>query len=221
MKLELISFKLCPFVQRAVIVLKHHGIPYDITYIDLMNPPAWFVEVSPLEKVPVLRVDGAVNLFESAVIAEFIDDIAPNSLLPAEPLLRARNRSWTELGSACLGDQYQMTGAEDEAAYKRARAALIDKLELLETEIVGPYFNGSEPALIDFSTAPLFMRLAILGSGGNALIDPETLPKVAAWSAALLALDTVQASVVAEFATLYRGMICKRSPLCAAEHGLA
>lgn len=220
MKLELISFKLCPFVQRAVIALKYSKIPYDITYIDLMNPPAWFAEVSPLEKVPVLRVDGETNLFESAVIAEFIDDIAPHSLLPSDPLLRARNRSWTELGSACLGDQYQMTGAEDEAAYKRNRAALIDKLELFEEEIAGPFFNGDRPALIDFATAPLFMRLNILDNGGNALIDPAALPKVAAWSAALLALDEVKDSVVAEFEAMYRGMVCKRSPLCAEKHGL-
>ncbi|MGB0713712.1 MAG: glutathione S-transferase N-terminal domain-containing protein, partial [Gammaproteobacteria bacterium] len=67
MSLELVSFKLCPFVQRAVITLKHHGIDYDITYINLDEPPEWFHEVSPMEKVPVLRVDGEHNMFESAV----------------------------------------------------------------------------------------------------------------------------------------------------------
>ena len=219
MKLELISFKLCPFVQRAVIALKYFKIPYDITYIDIMNPPAWFVEISPLEKVPVLRVDDQINLFESAVIAEFIDDIAPGSLLPSDPLPRAFNRSWTELGSACLGDQYQMTGAEDEAAYQRARAALIDKLELFEETMTGPFFNGDQPALIDFATAPLFLRLDIL-SAANGLIDPATMPKVAAWSAALLAMDEVKHSVVPEFTGMYRAMVCKRSRLCAEKHGL-
>lgn len=219
MKLELISFKLCPFVQRAVIALEYFKTPYDITYIDLTNPPAWFAEVSPLEKVPVLRVDGQTNLFESAVIAEFIDDISPDSLLPGDPLLRARNRSWTELGAACLGDQYEMTCAEDEAAYKRARAALIDKLELFEEEIAGPFFNGGQPALIDFAAAPLFMRLDIL-SGANGLIAPETMPKVATWSAALLAMDEVKNSVVPEFTEMYRNMVRRHSRLCADKHGL-
>ena len=220
MKLELISFKLCPFVQRAVIALKHFRLPYRITYIDLMNPPPWFTEVSPLEKVPVLRVDDETNLFESAVIAEFIDDIAPGTLLPADPLTRAHNRSWTELGSTCFGDLFAMTGAEDVAAYKRARAGIMDKLEMFEEEMTGPFFNGDQPALIDFATAPLFMRLDILACEKNTLIDPKTLPKVATWSQTLLAMDEVKESVVPEFARLYRGMIRNRSALCADEHDI-
>ncbi|HHT00269.1 MAG TPA: glutathione S-transferase family protein, partial [Thiomicrospira sp.] len=59
-KLDLISFKLCPFVQRAVIVLKKKNIDFDITYIDLNNPPEWFKELSPLGQVPVLKVGNDV-----------------------------------------------------------------------------------------------------------------------------------------------------------------
>ena len=57
MSLHLISFKTCPFVQRAVITLKHKNIDFEITYIDLADPPDWFLEMSPLNKVPVLKVD--------------------------------------------------------------------------------------------------------------------------------------------------------------------
>ncbi len=60
MSLHLISFKTCPFVQRAVITLKHKNIDFDITYIDLADPPDWFLEISPLEKVPVLKVDDEI-----------------------------------------------------------------------------------------------------------------------------------------------------------------
>ena len=55
MELELISFKLCPFVQRSIIVLKHKQIPFNITYIDLADPPVWFRDISPFGKVPILR----------------------------------------------------------------------------------------------------------------------------------------------------------------------
>ncbi|MBT7766569.1 MAG: glutathione S-transferase family protein, partial [Bdellovibrionales bacterium] len=54
--MELISFKLCPFVQRAVIVLKEHQLDYDINYINLADPPSWFREISPTGKVPLLKV---------------------------------------------------------------------------------------------------------------------------------------------------------------------
>ena len=57
--LELISFKLCPFVQRTVITLEKKNAPYRIRYVDLADPPDWFLQLSPSKKVPLLRIDGA------------------------------------------------------------------------------------------------------------------------------------------------------------------
>ena len=51
-KFMLCSFKTCPWVQRAAIVLRAKQIPYDINYIDRNNRPAWFLAVSPHSKVP-------------------------------------------------------------------------------------------------------------------------------------------------------------------------
>ncbi len=98
MDLELISFNVCPFVQRSVITLIHKNCDYKITFIDLSNPPGWFLEISPLGKVPVLKVDGKEVLFESAVINEFIDDVTPGTLKPSDPLTLAKNRAWIEYG---------------------------------------------------------------------------------------------------------------------------
>ena len=50
MRLKLVSFKACPFVQRVAITLQYKGIDYDIEYIDLANPPEWFIAISPLKK---------------------------------------------------------------------------------------------------------------------------------------------------------------------------
>ena len=75
---RLISFALCPYVQRCVMTLREKEVAYDIDYIDLSDRPDWFVELSPLGKVPVLEVtrdDGSkVVLFESVVINEYLDD---------------------------------------------------------------------------------------------------------------------------------------------------
>ena len=46
--IELISLKLCPFVQRSVITLLKKGVDFKITYIDLANKPDWFLQLSPL-----------------------------------------------------------------------------------------------------------------------------------------------------------------------------
>ena len=207
MELELESFKLCPFVQRAVITLLHRKLPYQITYIDLNDPPAWFMEISPFGKVPVLKVDGDSVIFESAVINEFVDEIAPGSMQPVEPLARALNRAWVEFGSACLMDHHNLLTAKDEATFEDARAALNDKLTRLEPLLTrSPYFNGPELSLVDTAYAPLFMRLALI-SETRTVYGADEFPRVAAWSQALLSLACVQRSVVPEFKTLYQDFI--------------
>jgi len=80
-KLTLISHVLCPYVQRAVIALKEKGVDYERIDIDLANKPDWFLKISPLGKVPVLKVGDEV-IFESAVIAEFLEDTVAPPLHP-------------------------------------------------------------------------------------------------------------------------------------------
>src|ERR1700716_3452564 len=113
-KLKLISHKLCPYVQRAVIALTEKGVPFERIDIDLANKPDWFLAISPLGKVPVLKVerDGHVPaiVFESAVILEYLEETAPGEKLhPADPLERAQHRSWIEFGSSLLSDLYRFS----------------------------------------------------------------------------------------------------------------
>ena len=54
--LRLISHKLCPYVQRAVIVATEKDIPFHRVDIDLANKPDWFLAISPTGKVPLLEV---------------------------------------------------------------------------------------------------------------------------------------------------------------------
>jgi len=202
-KPELISFKLCPYVQRAAILLNEKAVAYDITYIDLKNKPDWFLAISPLGKVPALRV-GDVVLFESMVICEYLDEVNPPSLHPAPPLLRAENRAWIEFSSELFVDLYRLCLARDATECEPRRAALRSKLERLEVQLgVGPFFNGAHFALIDAAIAPVFMRIDLLEQlHPFALMN--NLPRVQGWSAALLGREAIQNSVVPEFAELFR-----------------
>ncbi len=205
MKPELISFKLCPFVQRSVIVLKEKNIDFDITYIDLKNPPDWFKQISPLGKVPVLKVDDEV-LFESAVIMEYLDEVNPPSLHPTDPLLKAKNRAWIEFASTVIMAQFNMLMAKEKEASESAEQELRTKLAQLEQQVKGPLFNGEAFALVDAAFAPIFMRLAML-EAWQPMGLLENLPKVKAWSESLLARESVKNSVVENLADLYQGMI--------------
>lgn len=205
MKPKLISFKICPFVQRSVIVLEEKGADYDIEYIDLQDPPGWFKELSPLGKVPILQVGDAV-LFESAVIMEYLDETHPPSQHPADPLQKAGNRAWTEYASECLFAQHGMITAADAETFAEKEKALAEKLQRLEGLVAGPFFNGEEMALVDVAYAPLFMRMDLL-SGWLDWKPLEGLPKLTEWSRRLLARESVQRSVVPEFPELIRTFI--------------
>ncbi len=210
MDLELVSFKLCPFVQRSVITLKRKDAAYRVRYIDLADPPAWFVALSPARKVPILVVDGEDVVFESTVINEFVDEVTPGRLHPEDPLARALNRSWIAFGSGALGETLQLTMAEDAAGFDLVVARFNAKLAAVEAAFGdGPFFNGEDFSLVDAAYAPIFMRAHYIGRHAPVL-DAAALPKLAAWGDRLLALDAVAQSVVPDFAALYDALIRRR-----------
>ncbi len=199
MAYQLISFVLCPFVQRSVITLKEKRVPFEITYIDLQNPPEWFPAISPMGKVPVLRVDENRVLFESAVINEYLDETNPPPLHPQDPWRRAHNRAWIEFGSNLIGRQYRMLMAPDEDGFIQERDGLLADLRYVEQQLgEGPFFNGAAFSLTDTAYAPLLMRLDLIERRHPQGLFAQT-PKVGAWRDALLARPAVRGSVVTDF----------------------
>ena len=99
--LKLISHKLCPYVQRAVIALTEKGVAFERIDIDLANKPDWFLKISPLGKTPVLVV-GDHAIFESAVILEYLEETQASPLHPADALAprRASRLDRVRLGRA-------------------------------------------------------------------------------------------------------------------------
>ncbi len=210
MKLELISFKICPFVQRSVITLRYKGLPYEVTYIDLDDPPAWFLEISPFGRVPALRVDDDTVLFESAIINEFVDDVTPGSLKSDDPLLRAKDRGWIQFGEQCIFDLHNVIVADEEAAFEQSHELALANLRKLEAILgEGPYFNGAEFSLVDCAYAPLWMRYDILNAR-HRLFDRDEFPRISAWADTVLAMDAVTGSVVEDFEPLLIQFIGKK-----------
>lgn len=205
-KLKLISFKICPFVQRSVILLKEKGVDYDITYIDVNNPPEWFLEISPTGKVPVLQVGDTV-LFESAVINEYIDEVYSPSLHPVDPLKKAQNRAWMEYTSPMNMSFFQMIMAKENEAGEKAKESLLGQLAGLEKVAVNtPWFNGEDFSMMDISIAPVFTRLAFLKNHlGMDLL--EGFPRLQLWSERLITRETVVESVVDDFDEILLGRV--------------
>src|SRR5258707_15699759 len=131
-RLKLISHKLCPYVQRAVIALSEKGVAFERIDIDLAKKPDWFLAISPLGKTPVLQV-GDVAIFESAVILEYLEETQPKPLHPADPLSRAEHRAWIEFGSTVLNDIAGFYAASDETAFKPKTLQLEQRFARLQS----------------------------------------------------------------------------------------
>lgn len=63
--IKLISFEISPFAQRVTALLEAKGVPYEVEYIDLWNPPAWLKDISPKAQVPVLIAESGEALGEA------------------------------------------------------------------------------------------------------------------------------------------------------------
>ena len=202
-QLELISFNICPFVQRSVIALNEKDIDFKITHIDLSNPPEWFKEVSPLGKVPVLKVEDSV-VFESAVILEYLDEIHAPQLHPADPLEKATHRSWMEFCSDMIMTQYGMFTAKEQQGFEEKRDNLKEGLKRLDTVLAesGSFFAGNKLSLVDTVYAPLFMRLNIVEAIKPLELDISE--RVQVWSDALLARESVKNSVDEDFESNFK-----------------
>ncbi len=213
-KYMLCSFKTCPWVQRAAIVLREKQVPYDITYIDRDHRPDWFLAVSPHSKVPVLQIDGKDALFESNAIAEFLEETAAPRLHPEDPVARARNRAWTDyvttFASAVSNTMY--ADSDEEFA---ARAAKISepfgKLDaaLAQRGNAGPYFNGAKLSLVDAAYAPFLQRYTFMDKL-RPLGIIEKFPHLAAWRDALVAAPAVKASTVSDIEAVWQENLIAR-----------
>jgi glutathione S-transferase len=204
----LCSFKTCPWVQRAAIVLRAKGAPYDIEYIDRDKRPDWFLKVSPHSKVPVLVVDGKHALFESNAIAEYLDETVAPRLHPEDSFARARNRAWTDYVPD-FADAISSTAYSDsEEAFAKAAGGIAKPFGKLDEALAqrgndGPYFNGPKFSLVDAAYAPFLQRYTFLDRLKPVGII-EKFPRLAAWRDALLAHPAVKASTVANIEAVWQ-----------------
>jgi len=195
----LISHHLCPFVQRAAIVLLEKGVPFKRRDVDLSNKPDWFLKLSPSGKVPLLLIDNDSVLFESAVISEYIDEVTGGEFLPADPLEKALQRAWIEYASGLIANIGQLYRAETDDEFDTAHSALDTKLQTLDDNITGDrYFSGPDFSLPDAAFAPAFRYFDVFEPllGIDFLAATE---KVQKWRHALARRPSVQSAVSADY----------------------
>ncbi len=90
------SFRRCPFAMRVRLALHEKQIPFEVQEEDLKNFSPQLRALHPEARVPVL-VRGQQVVYESCIITEYVDDLAPTQLplMPPSADERAQVRLWT------------------------------------------------------------------------------------------------------------------------------
>ena len=197
--IKIISFKICPFVQRVTALLEAKNTPYDLEYISLKNKPQWFLKLSPTGQVPVLISDSGKALFESDAIMEYIDEItqALNPALTAEQ--RAIERAWAYQASKHYLVQCSAMRSADNDTLALRTEKLSDAFQRVEVQLGdGPFFNGYTLGNVDLAWMVLLYRAAIIEK--HTCYDfVGKFPKVKAWQKSLLETGIAEQSVANDF----------------------
>jgi glutathione S-transferase len=213
-KYMLVSFKTCPWVQRSAIVLREKKTEFELRHIEPDNRPDWFLAISPHKKVPVLRIDDKISLFESNAINEYLDETILPRLHPEDPVERAINRAWTDYVPTFASVVTATAYADTEAEYNKAAEQIpvpFERLErALEKQGSGSFFNGANYSLVDAAYAPFLQRYVFLDRIKR-LGQIEKYPRLKSWCDALLDRASTHSFPPAKFESMYRQNLQRRN----------
>jgi glutathione S-transferase len=197
--IKIVSFKICPFVQRVTALLEAKRVPYDIEFIILSDKPQWFLDISPTGQVPLMITDAGEVLFESDAIVEYIEEVTPPLVADITSVQRAKDRAWSYQASKHYLVQCSTMQSKDKSVLAEREAKLAKAFEKAEQQLgEGPFFNGDKLGNVDIAWLPLLHRAEIVReySGYDFLAD---YPKVREWQAALAETGLYEKSVASDF----------------------
>lgn len=202
--IKIVSFKICPFVQRVTAALEAKNIPYEIEYISLKDKPQWFLDTSPNGQVPLLVTENGTALFESDAIIEYIED----EFGPLEEGVtneqRALDRAWSYLGSKHYLAQCSTMRSSDKATLADRVANLAKAFGKVEKQLTGPFFKGDQLSNVDMAWLPLLHRAHIIKA--HTCFDMlEGFPKVQAWQQQIMETGLVEKTVSEDFESAFTG----------------
>ena len=145
---------------RVRLVLAAKGVSYDFIPVDGYRLPEDLIDLNPYATVPTL-VERELVLYSASVVSEYLDERYPHpSLMPIDPLSRARLRlaimrveqDWVPLV------QQIRTGSKSQVdtARRRLNDFLIASIMLFKAS---KFFLNSELSLADCVVAPIIWRL--------------------------------------------------------------
>lgn len=215
---------LSPFQRKAEAVLALKGLDYDCEAINIMAMPDWYLEISPLARIPALRdtsiaTEGvAGTIADSSAMCGYLEKKCPQpAAYPNDPYLYGRALWLEEYADSVMamnggGGVFRpiifaaMSGGEPDL--ETARTTWNEKLpplwDYLEQQLDGrQYFLGEKLSIADISIAAQLMQTDLIAGPP----DAEKWPALAAFLAAMNAHEIFQRNL-----TVCKKMLAKMMP---------
>lgn len=187
--MQLIGMLDSPFVRRAAITLRLHGIPFEHRSLSVFRNFDEFRAINPLVKAPTLVGDDGSLLVDSSVIIDWAETVGDGpSLMPAEPEQRLRALRLIGLGLIAAEKTVQIIyeGKRDEAHrdanwLHRVESQLMAAYTALEAEAQGwePWLLGEALTQADITVAVAWRFTQLIRPD---FITPAQFPALAALS---------------------------------------
>ena len=158
--MKLIGSLTSPFVRKVRIVLAEKKIDYEFELDSPWTPESNVPNINPLGKIPVLALDDETMLFDSRVISEYLDNVAPNNkLMPAPNRERTEVKRWEALAdgicdaAAAVFLEAKRPPAQQSADWiARQRDKITRGLEFMAEELgEKPFCMGTHLSLADIA----------------------------------------------------------------------
>ena len=197
--MKIVSFKICPFVQRVTAMLEAKNLDYELEFISLSDKPQWFLDISPNGQVPVLITNGGEALFESDAIAEYLEEAYP-ALQPELSLEeKAKNRAWSYLATKNYLVQCSAQRSPDNDVLKERSSKLGKAFDKIEKQLGDtPYFGSETIGMVDIAWLPLLHRADIVQRRSCYDFIGDR-PKLRKWQKQLLGSGLAEKSVARDF----------------------
>jgi glutathione S-transferase len=178
--LKLCGFRISNYHNKVRLALLEKGVPFEEDPSCRPSQKDEWVARSPMGKVPILEVDGAV-LSESEVICEYLEEVYPQKpLLPRDPLARARVRELVthmelhvELVARRLYGAVFFGGTASDETREQVQKDLAKGIRTLERLVrFDPFLAGRDLTLADcaaFVHLPIVSLATKLAYGADAL----------------------------------------------------
>jgi glutathione S-transferase len=160
--MKLIGSLTSPYARKVRIVLAEKKIEYEFEVDSPWTPETNVPHVNPLGKIPVLVLDDNTVLFDSRVIVEYLDNVAPNNkLMPAPNRERTEVKRWEALADGVCDaaaliflERKRPPKQQGKEWLARQEDKIVRSLEFMSTQLgEGSWCMGTHFSLADIATA--------------------------------------------------------------------